>query len=48
MAPLAVKTVDVATPDVFVVAMFVVANVPLWPETGGANVTAVFGTGFPY
>jgi hypothetical protein len=45
--PFAVNVVDVATPDEFVVAVFVPLNDPLAPLDGGVNVTTTPPTGFP-
>jgi hypothetical protein len=45
--PLAVNTVDVATPLPFVTAVLVVAKLPLAPVAGGVNVTVIPLSGFP-
>ena len=44
---LAVNTLDVATPDAFVIALVEPVNAPLAPEPGAANVTVTPDTGLP-
>jgi hypothetical protein len=44
---LAVKTPDVATPEVLVTAVFPPVNVPLAPLAGALNVTVTPFAGFP-
>jgi hypothetical protein len=44
----AVNKVDVATPDAFVMAVLVPANVPLAPLAGALNVTTIPAIGLPF
>ncbi len=43
----AVNTSEVASPDAFVLALFVFVNTPLGPVAGATKVTVRFGMGFP-